>query len=387
MRIGFFTATYYPTPDGVSHYLRDVKAELERRGNEVHVFSFNGDRSESNVHVLRSVPFLAYSQYSVPISPFPVATYRKALELHFDLIHIHDPFMGSLGYRVARASGIPVVATFHTDFMRMKESVSIPLKNRLFDLTWRYNLYLFRKCSEVFAPSRKTVEFLRSHGVGHASELPLFVDTEKFKPEKSSKGKFTIQYIGRITRDKGVYRILDIAEKLGNRDDMLISISGTGPEEESLNKHVEKRGIDSLINFTGYVDEKDKIELLHSADLFLYPSETDTFGISVLEALSSGIPCMVPENFPLAHYNDLGNLGLMEVDISKPSAVAAMIVELSENRSKLEHMGKQARDFADSNFSMHTHCDALLSTYSNLIDAARLRGSTRPGRKESAGGE
>lgn len=369
MRIGFFTATYYPTPDGVSHYLRDVKSELERRGHEVHVFSFNGDSSERNVHLLRSVPFPAYPQYSMPINPFPVGLFRKAIKLNLEIIHIHDPFMGSLGYRVSRLTNVPVVATYHTDFVNMRDSLRMPLRDTLLGITWRYSLFLYRKCDEVFAPSIKSMSQLVEDGVMHAKELPLFVDTEKFKPGKHQAEAFKVQYIGRITKDKGVYRILDIAELLLDEPAIYFIISGTGPETEGLIKEIEKRGLGNHVEVTGYVDEPRKIQLLRDASLFLYPSDTDTFGISVLEALSSGVPAIVPNGFPLAHYDNLPASGLIEMDFSSPDAIASMISDMQQGSVDMAEAGRAARQFVLENFSKNTHCDVLEETYRMLLQS------------------
>ena len=376
MKIGFFTTTYYPTPDGVSHYLRDVKQELERRGHEVHVFSFNGDREEKNVHIPVTVPFPAYPQYSMPLNPFPMYLYRIARKTGFDVIHIHDPFMGSIGYRLSKSMNLPVIATFHTDFVRMKESLRMPFKEFLINLSWRYNSYLFRKCNAVLAPSLKTMEYLKKNGIGNAEELPLFVDTWKYNSGEKSLDPFIVQYLGRITRDKGVFRILDVAEALGSTTHVKFVISGTGPESESLMKDAEKRGLLDRISFTGYVDEKTKIDLLNHANLFIYPSDTDTFGLSVLEALSTGIPAIIPQDFPLTHYNGSGDSGMIEVDFNKPEQVCKKILELNSDPARITGLNLAARNFATDNFSMEKHCDRLVEIYEANIRSKKAASLT-----------
>lgn len=368
MKIGFFTATYYPTPDGVSHYLRDIKRELEGRGHEVHVFSFNGDRHEHNVHVTRAVPFPAYPQYNIPLNPVPFRLYRLARKIGFDVVHIHDPFMGSVGYRLARAEDIPVVATFHTDFVRMQESLRLPFKNILFRMTWRYNSFLYRKCSVVLAPSKKTVDYLRSHGVSNTEELPLFVDTTRYLAHRKEEVPFIIQYLGRLTRDKGVFKVLDVAESMGGGHGIQFVISGTGPDEANLIREAERRGLSDMVQFTGYVNEKKKLDLLSSANLFIYPSDTDTFGISVLEALSSGVPAIIPHGFPLTHYDGSSDSGLIPADFSNPESVAKQIQGLMEASEQRKSLNSAAREFAMENFSKERHCDRLLSIYSGFME-------------------
>ncbi len=367
MKIGFFTTTYYPTPDGVSHYLRDVKRELEDLGHEVHVFSFNGDRTEKNVHIPLTVPFPAYPQYNMPVNPFPMYLYKIASRIDFDVIHIHDPFMGSLGYRLARAKKIPVFATFHTDFVRMRESLKLPLKNFLFRLSWRYNSYLYRKCNLVLAPSSKTLSYLQESNIRNSRELPLFVDTWKFNTCKRSIDPFIVQYLGRITRDKGVFRVLDISEQLRGDKRFRFVISGTGPDAENLMREAKKRGLMDSLEFTGYVDETKKLKLLSDANLFMYPSETDTFGISVLEALSSGLPSVVPTNFPLTHYVNGVESGLIPVDFNHPEEVRDILISLRNDHQKMSELNEASRNFAIGKFSKENHCNQLLSIYGEFM--------------------
>lgn len=367
MKIGFFTTTYYPTPDGVSHYLRDVKHELERKGHEVHVFSFNGDRKEKNIHIPATIPFPMYPQYHMPINPFPMYLYKIARKIDFDVIHIHDPFMGSIGYRLSKSLNVPVVATFHTDFVRMKESLRMPFKNFLFQLSWRYNSYLYRKCKVVLAPSLKTVEYLHSSGINNTEELPLFVDTWKYASPEKEPVPFIVQYLGRITRDKGVFRVLDVAAAMPENSPVKFIISGTGPDADNLVSEARKRNLLDRVQFTGYVDEARKIELLGSANIFIYPSETDTFGISVLEAMSSGMPAIIPEGFPLTHYDgDSDTSGLITVDFSRPSEISAKIVDLMENPGRMASLNRAAREFATGKFSMEGHCMKLIEIYGEL---------------------
>ncbi len=115
------------------------------------------------------------------------------------------------------------------------------------------------------------------------------------------------------------------------------------------------------------MDEFKKISLLKSAGVFLYPSDTDTFGISVLEALSSGVPSIVPQGFPLAHYDDLHVSGLMELDFTNLQSVAKEILHLKEDKQYYRQLSAGARQFVLENFSMKAHCDSLISTYSSLL--------------------
>ena len=134
MKIAYFTATYYPTPDGVSYYLRDVKSELEQLGHEVHVFSLNGDKSEKNVHIPLTFPLPMYKQYSIPFNMIPARLYNYVLKSEFDIIHIHDPFFGTLGH----------IQNLHYSFILCQAANVKNIESISFSINFR-NIFLIHK--------------------------------------------------------------------------------------------------------------------------------------------------------------------------------------------------------------------------------------------------
>ncbi len=365
MKIAYFTATYYPTPDGVSYYLKDVKGELERLGHVVHVFSLNGDREEKNVHIPLTFPLPMYKQYSIPFNMIPFSLYNYVLKQQFDIIHIHDPFFGTLGYRVARRTGVPIAATFHTDFVRMKDSLRMPFKNILFELAWKYNLFEYGKCNTVLAPSGYAKDYLEGFGLKNVREFPLFVDWKKMPRRNREEREFNVLYIGRLTKDKGVMKIIDVARNTPS--DVKFTICGTGPYEEIMRKSIAEEGLQEKIEIAGYVDDKEKFRRISAASMFISPSLTDTFGISVLEALMSGTPSLVQTGFPLSKYYNSPDSGIIEVDFSKPVEVGKTISGLLSNRSELEKLGNNAERFSKENFSLESHCKKLIGIYDELL--------------------
>ncbi|WP_393971758.1 glycosyltransferase [Oxyplasma meridianum] len=370
MRIGYFTETYYPTPDGVSHYLRDVKMELESMGHEVFIFSLTGDRSEKNVFLPMTVPLVMYPQYRVPINFIPFRLFTRIKKLKLDIIHIQDSFfMGSIGYRASVNFKIPIVATFHTDFSRMKNTIRFPFSTMAFKLSWRYNIYLYRKCRMVLCPSRSAYTTLKNGGLNHVKELPLFVDTDRFVQTVCSKNheNFTITYIGRIAEDKGVRSIIKIADNLRDLDGIKFIIAGIGPDEKLIGDMVRERNLGNIVELKGYVDEEEKIKILGTSTLFIHPSKSDTFGISVLEALSSGLPAMVSKDFPLNNYSGNEANGILTTDFSNIGEACDEIRKLKQDIEYFNKLSEAARKFSVEKFSMKSHVQSLIDIYSSLI--------------------
>ncbi|MCL4419845.1 glycosyltransferase [Patescibacteria group bacterium] len=370
MRIGYFTETYYPTPDGVSHYLRDIKKELESMGHDVFIFSLTGDKTEKNVFIPMTVPLVMYPQYKVPVNFIPFRLFRLIKKLKLDIVHIQDSFfMGSLGYRASVNLKIPIVATFHTDFSKMKNTIRFPLSNLAFNLSWRYNLYLYRKCGIVLCPSRSAYTTIGNGGIKNVKELPLFVDTDRFVHTvcSTNHAKFTITYIGRIAEDKGVRSIIEIADNLRDLNGIKFIIAGTGPDEKLLGDMIRARGLGHMVELKGYVNEEEKIKILGTSTLFIHPSKSDTFGLSVLEALSSGLPALVSEDFPLNNYGGNEENGIITTDFSKIDETCSEIRKLNGDIGYFKKLSEAARKFSIEKFSMKSHVETLIDIYSGLI--------------------
>jgi|GEM_PF-904566 glycosyltransferase involved in cell wall biosynthesis len=370
MRIGYFTETYYPTPDGVSHYLRDIKVVLESMGHEVFIFSLTGDRKEKNVFIPMTVPLVMYPQYKVPVNFLPFRLFRMIKKLNLDIIHIQDSFfMGSIGYRASVNFKKPIVATFHTDFSKMKNTIRFPFSSSAFNLSWRYNLYLYRRCRIVLCPSRSAYTTLKNGGINAVRELPLFVDTHRFVHAvcPTNHKNFTITYIGRIAEDKGVRSIIEIADNLRDLNGIKFIIAGTGPDEKLIGDMVRARGLSNIVEIKGYVNEEEKIKILGTSTLFIHPSKSDTFGISVLEALSSGLPALVSVDFPLNNYSGSEENGIITTDFSNIDETCTEIRKLNADIEYFKKLSEAARKFSIEKFSMKSHVEALIDIYSGLI--------------------
>ena len=364
MRIAFFTETYYPTPDGVSHYLRDIRHALSGKGHDVRVYTLTGS-GDQDVNVVSGFQFPFYRQYRIPRNPIPVGLLRRAMKFKPDIIHIHSPFfMGSVGLLASRKLNVPIVASFHTDFSSMEESVRMPFKKFFFNLSFKYSKYLYSQCNEILCPSNHAANIAKSHGMVGAREVPLFVDTDRFVPGSSEKQKM-ILFVGRLTVDKGVYSILELASAMRGGEYRIL-ICGTGPEEENMLDYIEQHSLQDIVQMEGYVKESRKIELMQVASFFIYPALADTFGISVLEAMACGTPSIVVENFPLHTYAN-GNSGLIKADFSRIDEVVKLIDDLDRDRENYARRSQSARDFAANTFGIDEHADSLISIYKSLL--------------------
>ncbi len=221
-----------------------------------------------------------------------------------DVLHITGPSdVGMLGALVAHKQCIPLAASWQTNLHQyahsrvssalafLPESASRGLPDAAERWTLRGATRFYKIPRLLFAPNREMIALLEK-----ATGKPCFlmahsVDTTVFSPafRDAEKRPLTVGYVGRLTSEKNVRRIAQIEHALlerGHRDFRFL-IVGDGVERKWLGKQMRQA------DFTGVLTGRDLSCAFARMDLFVFPSQTDTFGLVVLEALSSGVPAIV----------------------------------------------------------------------------------------------
>ncbi|HXA53644.1 MAG TPA: glycosyltransferase, partial [Solirubrobacteraceae bacterium] len=151
---------------------------------------------------------------------------------------------------------------------------------------------LYGACDLVLSPSPASDEVLRGLGIAPAriARWDRGVDCERFDPslrgERALKGELNVLYSGRITKEKGAELLADAFLEAHRRDPRLhLVLAGGGPEKERLRERLDEHA-----TFLGWQEGVELAKVYASADIFLFPSATDTFGQVILEAQASGLP-------------------------------------------------------------------------------------------------
>ena len=183
MRIGFFTDTYFPQVSGVATSIKTLKDELEKKGNEVFIFTTTDPHVtevEEGIIRMPSVPFVSFKDRRIVVRGMWYA-YRIAKELQLDLIHTHTEFgAGMLGKMVGKKLDVPVIHTYHTmyeDYLhyiangKVLKPAHVKFYSRIFA----------NHSTGVVCPSERVVEKLRSYGVDVPMKIiPTGIVTEQF---------------------------------------------------------------------------------------------------------------------------------------------------------------------------------------------------------------
>jgi glycosyltransferase involved in cell wall biosynthesis len=221
-----------------------------------------------------------------------------------DVIHITGPSdVGILGTLLAHNLGVTLAASWQTNIhqfarRRVSSLLSSWPKNLSAKVAAAVEFTSFHAAARfykiprlLFTPNRELVELL-----GKTTGKPCFlmshsVNTEAFSPafRERSVGPFRIGYVGRLTPEKNVRFFAQLERDLlakGNRDFRIVLI-GEGSEEKWLRENMRHA------EFSGWLTGHDLSRAIANMDAFVFPSETDTFGLAVLEALASGVPAVV----------------------------------------------------------------------------------------------
>jgi phosphatidylinositol alpha 1,6-mannosyltransferase len=299
LRIALFSGNYNYVKDGVALTLDRLVRYLERAGIPVLIFSPVGEmpafESAGEVVPVPSVAIPSRSEYCLSLG-LPRRVRQRLAAFQPTLFHLTAPDL--LGYRalqLAHAWNLPVVASYHTRFDTYLRFYGLGL------LEWplrRYLRHFYGRCHQVYPPSESMADLLRAEGIaGNVRIWSRGVDADRFAPAKRSPawrrslgvadGEVVVAFVGRLVKEKNTALLVRIFAAMAARGiPFRAMIVGDGPEGAALNAAVP----DAI--FTGFLHDEDLARAYASADVFLFPSESETFGNVTLEAMASGLPAV-----------------------------------------------------------------------------------------------
>ena len=319
-----------PATDGVVTRLRHTVEELRREGDEVLVFAprypSGGTDSYAGVPIHRvfGIPFPPYPQ--VRLCPPHPGIGRALKRFGPDVIHAVNPFvLGPGGAFYARRNGVPLVASYHTNvaaYTRFYGFGFMENTTRSWTRTW-HNRACINLCT-----SQATRDYLLSEGIKRLRLWPQGVDAHLFHPSRSSRewrkklsggrpeAKILL-YVGRLAPEKDIER-LKVA--LSAASDTCLAIVGKGP----IQRELERKFAGTRTVFTGLLTGDDLAAAYASADLFVFPSITETLGMAMIEALASGLPVIAARTGAIHEVVSEGVNGLLYEPGSDEELVAAV---------------------------------------------------------------
>ena len=303
-----FTDTFLPNKDGVvTSILNQIKG-LTKHGVEVVVFAPSDEAKleyigKTKIYYIKGLNFKKYPGYKIVLPTQFISRLQAFLEVEKpDIYHIHSPFsLGIAGMMFASKFKKPIVGTFHTSF---EDYIGYLFNNRvnkttkyIFGMTgWKYFKLFFNMCNYTISPTKEIAKLLRKKGFKKVVTIPSTIDFESLKKQKKvnirkkwniSKSTKIILYVGRLGFEKKLIVLLDAFKSLKGNNVLLIV--GKGPYEEKYKKYIKENKINNVV-FTGYVSNKELPSYYKSCNIFVNPSDTETQGLTLIEAMSFGKP-------------------------------------------------------------------------------------------------
>jgi glycosyltransferase involved in cell wall biosynthesis len=390
MDIAFFSDSYLPTRDGVAVEVHTLARTLQRLGHGVTVYtpqtragapSSDGELDGVPVVRSRSMPVPIYGEYRWPLFPFKDVAGRE-FGRTTDVVHLHTPgLMGTTGFFAGRRFRRPILGTFHTDVYAARESFGARALVRLFFWTARwYTLGLYYRCDLTTAPTQPAKEALLRHASKpfrrNVEVVPNGIEVDRFHPGISVPDwrirlglpeAPLLTYLGRLTPDKGVHRFLDALRALPGALSWSAVVAGVGPEElrvrARLTAEPELRG---RVRYLGPVAEEEKPALLAQSDLFVLPSTSDTASVAVLEAMSSGAPCVVSDVGGPSEIVRDGLTGRV-VPVDRPGPLARVLGELLQDPGERARLASAALVWVRGEASIEATARRFISLYHLLL--------------------
>jgi glycosyltransferase involved in cell wall biosynthesis len=352
MRIALFTETFIPKVDGIVTTLCQTVRQLESLGHQVLIFAPDG--GFDHFQQSRIVGSKGHSLFLYPELrlAFPHASMRQAIaEFQADLIHVADPALlgvAGLYYGGGRNGGalrLPLVISYHTDLPKYVHYYHLDFME---PWVWpilrkRHNRATLNLCT-----SAAMVEQLREHGIERLGLWPGGVDTDLFQRDRRSPemrarlteghpGDPLFLYVGRLSAEKEIERLKPIL--LANPKARL-ALVGDGPHH----KHLQQHFASHPVHMAGFLHGEELAQAYASSDVFIMPSRSETLGLVILEAMSSGLPVVAARAGGIPEMIQEGVNGFL---FDEEAEAIAAINQILASPGLRETIGHAARDRAE----------------------------------------
>jgi N-acetyl-alpha-D-glucosaminyl L-malate synthase BshA len=366
----------YPTFGGSGVVATELGIALSSRGHEIHFITYHQPvRLEAlqhpNIHFhevnIPDYPLFKYQPYELALSSRLVDVIQNA---QIDVLHVHYAIPHAYAAYMAKKMlldigvQIPIVTTLHgTD-------ITLVGSHPFYRPAVTFSINHSDRVTAVSESLRQ--DTLRLFDIKTKIEvIPNFIDIEKInrlgKPcERSLLAQKEEKILTHISNFRPLKRIMDVIkifEGLSSEIDCKLMMVGEGPEKVKAIEYVEKTGLEDKILFLGNSNEIDKI--LCYSDLFLLPSEKESFGLSALEAMTHGVPVISSNAGGISEVNIDGVSGYL-ADIGDVDTMVVRAKELLSNDVLHAQFKKQAKEQA-SKFSLEKIIGKYETIYSDAV--------------------
>jgi len=378
MKIG---VVCYPTFGGSGVVATELGIELSKKGHEVHFITYSQpvrlDALSSNLHYhevnVPDYPLFKYEPYELALSSklFDVISKHKidVLHVHYAIPHAYAAYMAK---KILKENGynIPIITTLHgTDITLVgnhpfyKPAVTFSINNS--DAVTSVSQSLKDDTLRLFNIKKKI----------HV--VPNFIDTKKLDNSFSDcerdliacADEKIITHISNIRKVKRVDDVIEIFDRIQQKMPAKLVIVGDGPEKKSLEILCKNKGITEKVLFVGNSHEVDKI--LCFSDMFILPSEHESFGLVALEAMACGVPVISSNAGGLPEVNIQGESGFLS-DVGNVDEMSENAIKILQDPEMLLKFKKKAK-LISKKFETKAIVPMYEEIYKNALNALSVK--------------
>lgn len=355
---------YHPVFGGIENHIRALAEAQVARGHEVTVLVTNRGRATVE-EMLNGVRVIKAGRLAtVASTPLSLELPRRLRALHPDITHIQSPYpVGEMAHWAVRRAR-PYVVSYQAEVNRFAQRMVMLAYGPLFH--------------RFLADARRIVatspNFVRASPVlqrltPKIALVPIGIDTARFAPAPFSAPRpFTVLFMGQLRHYKGVEDLLRAAPHL---PEARFLIAGHGPMRAPWEALSQQLGVADRVRFVGAVPEADLPALYQSADVFVLPSTSraESFGIVLVEAMASGLPCVTTEINSGNSFVVQNEITGLVVPPRQPEALAAALQRLQADPTLRARFGEAGRTRAINEFSVSTMVERVEQIYIEALAA------------------
>jgi 1,2-diacylglycerol 3-alpha-glucosyltransferase len=386
MKILITTEWYSPVINGVVTSVINLKKELERLGHEVKILTLSEEKKSYTEKDIFYISSLGVGKI-YPGARITLSKHNKLLQeiidWHPDIIHSQCEFSTfRLAKHLSRQLHIPIVHTYHTVYEDYTHYFS-PNQKWGKAMVALFSKKVLKHTTNVIAPTEKVNKLLVGYGVKRPiSVIPTGIDLTKFQQsiKKAELHKLRIKlgipkenkillFVGRLAKEKNVEEILYYLKKWNPKTTTFL-IVGDGPYRETLENYVATNHIQSMVKFAGMIKPSQIAAYYQLADVFISASNSETQGLTYIEAMASGLPLLCKQDPCLDHVIIDGYNGWQ---FSSYGAFHCYINQLFQTLHLHECMVNNAKERAYAHYSSVIFAKSVEALYYDAISLYKMR--------------
>lgn len=391
MKILLTTDWYKPVVNGVVTSVINLKKELESRGHEVRVLTLSRSYesyAENGVYYIKSLNLEKIYPNARAVLPHMEPFVRELIWWNPDVVHSQCEFMTfSYALKISKKCQCPLIHTYHTVYEDYIHYLPGGLSNYKTGAKLErkavacFSKMILSRTSQVIVPTKKVENILKKYGVGEpVSVMPTGVDLSRFKEPITLEEKNAVKKrlgiplenkvlvsVGRLAKEKNLEELLEYFAKLvreGNGKNLTFLIAGDGPDRERLEKLAGELGIKDQVVFTGMISPDKVAGYYKLGDVFVCASNSETQGITYIEALACGLPALCRRDDCLSQVVTDGYNGFQYENYAYFKIHLDYILEQEERRLE---MGRRGQEIS-SLYSTWNFCTAAEGIYRKVIE-------------------